>query len=381
MTIYTARKVFIDRHFTDNGWVRVEDGRIVEAGVNPAPEAIDLGNVQLVPGYVDIHCHGGGSASFSDGPEGADKAAEFHRDHGTTSVLASLATATLPELSAQCAELVGAVNSGVIAGIHLEGPFISPARKGAHNPDLLRNPDIKWLSNVIDSNIGDNGQSAIKMVTLAPELDHGIEAIKTVVERDVVAALGHSDSSYEQAQIAIEAGVTVGTHLFNGMPPVHHREPGPIVALLRDPRITVELINDGIHIHSGVIGGVFEAVGKHRVALVTDCISAAGMPDGNYELAGSHIVVSNGIATLAQGNSLAGSTLTMDVSVRNAIAAGVPEEDVISAATGNPARALGLSDRGELSAGMRADLLVLDNEFTVRRVMQHGEWVVDRSAS
>lgn len=376
MTVYTAGKVFIDNNFTDDGWVRIDDDRIVETGTGAVAEAVDLGSVRLVAGYVDIHCHGGGSASFADD---ALTAAAFHRGHGTTSVVASLATATLPELAAQCERLVPAVDSGLIAGIHLEGPFLNAARRGAHNPELLRNPDIDWLIDIVDGCRTATGESAIKMVTLAPELDCGIEAIEAVVQRNVVAALGHSDASYEQAKAAIDAGVSVATHLFNGMPPVHHRQPGPVVALLRDPGVTIELINDGIHVHPGVVGGVFEAVGSHRVALVTDCINAAGMPDGYYELAGSQIVVRDGRAELVEGNSLAGSTLTMDVSVRNAIAAGIPADDVIVAATRNPAHALGLADRGELRAGARADLLVLDDDFNVRRVMEQGEWVVDRS--
>lgn len=375
MTVFTAKEVFINGAFVRDAWIRVEDERIIGVGTDPPPDVTSLGDARIVPGYVDMHVHGGGGFSFGAGEQAAAAAAKFHLACGTTSLIASLATAALPELSEQARRLVPLVRDGTLAGIHLEGPFLNVARKGAHNPELLMPPDLGWLSSVIDSCSTPSGACAIKMVTLAPELPEGIPAIELVVERGVIAAIGHSDATYEQTVTAIAAGVTVGTHLFNGMPPPHHRKPGPVVALLRDPRVTVELINDGVHIHPGIVDAVFEAVGSQRIAFVTDAIDAAGMADGHYLLAGSKIVVKGGVARLEDADSLAGSTLTMDVSVRNAVRDGLAIEHAIVAATRSPARALGLADRGELQEGHRADLAVLNQDLDVVKVMHQGRWM------
>ena len=374
MKIFTAEQVFLNGEFVRDGWVRVDADRIVEVGVDAPPDSISLGNARIVPGYVDIHTHGGGGSSFGGGTQPAADAAKFHLGHGTTSLIASLATATLPELAEQAVNLVPLVSDGRLAGIHLEGPFLSEARKGAHNPELLMPPDLDWLGSVIDSCTVPAGSCAIKMVTLAPELPEGIPAIELLVKRGVVAAIGHSDATYEQTVAAIAAGATIATHLFNGMPPPHHREPGPVVALLRDPRVTVELINDGVHVHPGSVGAVFDAIGSQRIAFVTDAIDATGMADGHYLLAGSRIAVKSGVARLEDKDSLAGSTLTMDTSVKNAVRDGIAIEQAITAATRSPAVALGLSDRGELREDHRADLLVLDENLDVVKVMQQGSW-------
>ncbi len=375
MTVFTATEVFINGAFIRDGWIQVDAGRIIAAGTDPPPDATSLGDVRIVPGYVDIHTHGGGGSGFGADRQAAAAAARFHLACGTTSLIASLATATLSELSHQVTHLVPLVHDGTLAGIHLEGPFLNVARKGAHNPELLMSPDLGWLSDVIASGNTPSGECAIKMVTLAPELPEGIPAIELVAGKGVNAAIGHSDATYEQTVTAIDAGVTVATHLFNGMPPPHHRKPGPVVALLRDPRVTVELINDGIHLHPGIVGGVFDAVGSRRIAFVTDAIDATGMTDGHYVLAGSKIVVEGGVARLEGADSLAGSTLTMDVSVKNAVRDGIAIEQAIVAATRTPALALGLSDRGELRADYRADLIVLNQDLDVVKVMHQGSWM------
>ncbi len=375
MNRYTCARAVIGTELIHNPVLTVEDGVILEVvvaapgSVGPTENPTDLGDVTLVPGFVDMHVHGGGSYSFSDGPEAASAAADFHLAHGTTSLLASLASASLNDLSAQAQALRPLVRVGVLSGIHLEGPFLNEVRRGAHNPSLLRNPETDWLQ--------ENVTDEVKMVTLAPELPGGLDAVHFIVESGAIAALGHSDATYEQARVAIDAGVRVATHLFNGMRPVHHREPAAVVALIRDPRVTVELICDGVHLHPALIASVFDSVGQDRVALVTDAIAATGMSNGVHELAGSQIRVTDGIAKLLDGSSLAGSTLTMDVALRNAVASGVNFVDAVRASSTNGAQRLGLVDRGEIANGKRADLVALDSELQVVAVMHGGTWIVD----
>lgn len=369
MTTYSCAKAITATGMITRPLIDVVDGVItaIEPHGTPRADTVELGPVTLIPGFVDIHVHGGGSFSFCDGPDAARAAADFHRAHGTTSIIASLASATLDELAAQTVELRPLVDSGVLAGLHLEGPFLSDRRRGAHNPALLRNPDIAWLDTVMG-----NG---VRMVTLAPELDGGLDAVRAITEAGVVAALGHSDATFEQTVAAIDAGIRVGTHLFNGMRPTHHREPGAVLALMRDRRVTVELISDGIHVHAALIEGVIHAAGPHRVALITDAISATGMPDGIHELAGSVVRVANGVAELVDGSSLAGSTLTMDAALRNTVACGVELEEAVLSACTTPARTLGLTDRGEIAVGKRADFVALDPDLTVTSVIHAGELV------
>ena len=369
MTTYSCAHALTPDGLVHDVTIEVDDRLItsVTSGEPAAAGAIELGDVTVVPGFIDMHVHGGGSHSFSEGPEAATSAARFHLGHGTTSLLASLASAPLDELAEQTVGLRPLVEAGVLAGLHIEGPFLNECRRGAHNPELLMDPDVEWLLEVVG-----NG---VKMVTLAPELAGGLDAIRAITDVGVVAALGHSDATYEQAVEAIDAGVRVATHLFNGMRPPHHREPGAVLALVRDPRVTAELISDGVHLHEALLESIFAAVGPSRVALITDAISATGMPDGLHELAGSAVRVTDGVAELADGSSLAGSTLTMDAAVRNAVGAGVSFTDAITAATSNPARTLGLDDRGSLAVGLRADLVALNPDLQIAAVMQAGNLV------
>lgn len=381
MTVLTADRVLLDDGFVEDVWIEIVDGRIHEIGASQRDDVTDLGAGYLVPGFVDMHCHGGGSASFSEGEQAARTAAGFHRQHGTTSIVASLATDTLEELAKTCETLLDVYQEQVIAGIHLEGPFINPAHRGAHNPDLLLDPNPAWLSSVIESCRLPDGDNALRMVTLAAEMPRGLSAVATIREHGTVAALGHTNASYEETCEAIEAGIRVGTHLFNGMPSIRGRQPGPVIALLSDQRVTLELIADNIHVHPANIERIFAAAGSHRIALVSDCIQAAGMADGIYELAGSEISVTGGVARLTHGDSLAGSTLTMDRAVRNAVTAGVGLTDAIRAATATPAEVLSLRDRGRIDPGCRADLVHLSESLVVKRVMTAGLWVDQQEAA
>jgi len=359
-------------------------GRIVRPGaVIPGhleidgPTIIDVvadnraGDDIIVPGFVDLHCHGGGGHTFTTGDVAqARGAAEFHLGHGTTTMLASLVSSPFDLMRDATAAYRPLVRAGVVAGVHYEGPYLSGARCGAQNPDFLRDPSVAELIELIKV-----GEGAVRMVTIAPELPGAAEAIALLREHGVLAAIGHTDATYEQAKAGIAAGGTVGTHLFNGMRPPHHREPGPVVALL-DSVAVCELIADNIHLHPGMLAFAARAAGPDRAALITDAMDAAGMPDGDYELGGQQVVVADRVARLARNGSIAGSTLTMDVALRNAVEAGIPLADAAAMAATTPARVLGLDDEvGALEAGLRADLVVLDAGLRVKRVLRAGAWV------
>ncbi|MBM0226198.1 MULTISPECIES: N-acetylglucosamine-6-phosphate deacetylase [Micromonospora] len=326
----------------------------------------------IVPGFVDMHTHGGGGHSFTTGDaDSARAAAAFHLRHGTTSLLASLVSSPFALMRDATAAYRPLVDAGVLAGIHFEGPYLSANRCGAQNPEFLRDPSTDELAELIEV-----GAGAVRMVTLAPERDGALDAIKLLVSHGVVAAVGHTDATWEQTRAAVSAGASVGTHLFNGMRPVHHREPGPVVALLDAPNVVCELVADGVHLHDGMLGFAASVAGPDRAALITDAMAAAGMPDGEYELGGQEVTVADRVARLARGGAIAGSTLTMDAALRHAVAAGVALPDACRMVATTPARAIGLGDRvGALQPGLRADLVVLDDDLNVVRVMRAGSWV------
>ena len=359
-------------------------GRIVRPGaVVPGHVEIDgptildvvadnrAGDDIVVPGFVDLHCHGGGGHTFTTGdPSAARGAAEFHLRHGTTTMLASLVSSPFELMRDATAAFLPLMRAGTIAGVHFEGPYLSGARCGAQNPAFLRDPSVEELTALVKL-----GEGAVRMVTVAPELPGAAEAIAFLREHGVLAAIGHTDATYEETRAGLDAGATVGTHVFNGMRPPHHREPGPVVGLL-DSFAVCEFIADNIHLHPGMLAFAARAAGPDRAALVTDAMDAAGMPDGAYELGGQEVVVAERVARLARNGSIAGSTLTMDLALRNTVAAGIPLEDAVAMATSTPARALGLADEtGAIEAGLRADLVVLDAELNVKRVMRAGRWV------
>ncbi|MFF1282334.1 N-acetylglucosamine-6-phosphate deacetylase [Streptomyces sp. NPDC058299] len=357
----------------------VRDGRLAVDGTRIAATApagarvIDVTGHWLVPGFVDIHNHGGGGAAFSGTAEEILTAVHTHRRHGTTTLVASMVTDGMDLLARQAGLLSELAEQGEIAGIHFEGPFIAPCRKGAHAEDLLRDPDPADVRKLIDA-----ARGKAKMVTLATELPGGIDSVRLLAEHGVIAAIGHTDASYEQTVEAIDAGATVATHLFNAMPGLNHRTPGPIAALLEDERVTVELINDGTHLHPAALELAFRHAGADRVAFITDAMDAAGIGDGRYMLGPMEVEVSDGVARLVHGGSIAGSTLTLDRAFRRAVTVDrLPVEDAVTALSANPARLLGLSDRiGSLEPGKDADLVLLDAGFHVKGVMRRGEWVV-----
>jgi N-acetylglucosamine-6-phosphate deacetylase len=322
----------------------------------------------VVPGFVDLHCHGGGGRTFTTGDAAsAASAAAFHLRHGTTTLLASLVSSPFSVMRDAVAAFQPLVAGGSIAGVHFEGPYLSKVRCGAQNTDFIRDPDLAELRALVESGI-------VRAVTIAPELPGALEAISYLDDSGVVAAIGHTDATYEQTLAGVEAGATLGTHLFNGMRPAHHREPGPVIGLLASRRIVVELIADGVHLHDGMLAYAARTAGPDRAALVTDAIDAAGMPDGSYDLGGQTVTVADRVARIGTG-SIAGSTLTMDAALRRAVGAGISLADACAMASTTPARTLGRSDEiGALEAGLRADLVVLSEDLRVKRVMRAGVW-------
>ncbi|MFG2350725.1 N-acetylglucosamine-6-phosphate deacetylase [Streptomyces phaeochromogenes] len=374
VVVLSGANVVLPTGTVPGGRVIVEGTRIAGSAPVGAP-TVDLRNHWVVPGFVDMHNHGGGGASFTSGTvEEILKGIHTHRLHGTTTLVASTVTGDMDGLAHRAGLLSELAEQGDLAGIHFEGPFISPCRKGAHSEELLRDPDPAEVRKLIDA-----ARGRASMVTLATELPGGIDSVRLLAEHGVIAAIGHTDATYEQTVEAIDAGATVATHLFNAMPTLGHRSPGPIAALLEDERITVELINDGVHLHPASLQLAFHHAGGDRVAFITDAMDAAGFGDGRYMLGPLEVEVSEGVARLVEGGSIAGSTLTLDRAFKRAVTVDrLPIEDVVSAIAANPARSLGLYDRvGSLEPGKDADLVVLDADFELKGVMRRGEWVVD----
>ena len=350
------------------GTVAVDGDRIV--GVGGGDD--DTATGWILPGFVDIHCHGGDGASYTVGDtRQARTVAAFHRRHGTTTTLASLVSSPFHLMMDAVTNFRPLVDAGELAGIHFEGPYLSQARCGAQNPEALRDPDLAELNQLIEA-----GAGAVRMMTIAPERVGAIEAIEWLSVHGVVAAIGHTDASYETTMAAIAAGATVATHLFNGMRPFNHREPGPIPALLDDPRVVCEFIPDPVHLHMGTLAFALHASCAPWAVLVTDAMSATGMPPGDYELGGLAVTVADGAARLTGTGAIAGSTITMDDAFRNAVTlAGIEVPVASQMASQTPAELLGLSDVGRIEPGARADLLVYTEDLELTGVMRAGEWV------
>jgi N-acetylglucosamine-6-phosphate deacetylase len=360
------------------GWIRLAGPLIaaVGSGAVAGQPALGLRGQWVLPGFVDMHVHGGGGASFTEGTsDDARKAAEFHRARGSTTMLASLVTAPLAELEARAAMLAGLADDGTIAGLHLEGPFLSPARSGAQDPRHMLAPDVAVFERLHAA-----ARGHLRVITLAPELPGAGRVIEAAARAGVTVAVGHTDATADVILAAVDAGATHATHLFNGMRPWHHREPGAAGALLDRDEVSCEVIADGVHLHDIAIRLAARVKGPGRLVLVSDAMAAAGMPDGSYRLGSMRVTVSAGVARLGlaghgQAGPIAGSTATLAGVVRHAIAAGLPVSDVAAAASTTPARVLGIGRRtGALRPGLAADLVVCDDEFRPRAVMRLGEW-------
>lgn len=380
-TLLTDARIVTPTEVLEPGWLRVEDGLIAAIGSGPAPsEAGDRHEMRrqwVVPGFIDLHVHGGGGHDMlSADPAEISGAAAFHRGHGTTRMLASIVTAPLDEMLAALAAVrtvveAGPTSSAHVIGSHLEGPFLNPARAGAHDPRHLFAPNAAAFDRLNEAAGG-----TLRVMTVAPELSGGLDLVGRAVAAGVVAALGHSDADHAEATAAFDAGAALVTHLFNGMRPWHHREPGLVGAALARPGIVCEVINDGIHLHDATAGIAFAAAGPACVALVTDAVAAAGAGDGTFRLGSAPVSVLDGAVRLSDTETLAGSTLTMDASLRRAVRElGLPMTVACHAASTTPARVLGIDDRvGSVVIGQEADLVVLSDDLEVAAVMSGGRW-------
>ncbi len=364
------------------GVVSIDAGVISEVtperSLSPGSPVLDLGSRWLLPGFVDLHVHGGGGAQCNTAdPDEVLAVARFHASHGTTSLLATTVAAPLETLERAVATIAAVASrhvddSAIVLGSHLEGPFLSRARPGAMDPGAFLDPDPGAVSSLTGAAAG-----TVRMMTLAPELPGGLALVRRLRGDGVVVSVGHSDARYREVQAAVAAGASSATHLFNAMRPFHHREPGVTGAVLDLDGVSCELICDGVHVDPVALRLAWRAKGTGGVHLVTDAMQAAGMPDGSYRLGAARVAVRAGKARLEDGDALAGSTLTMDVAVQNAVRfLGVPIVDASLMASGNPARLLGIEGRkGSIAAGMDADLVVLDDALRVCSTMVQGRWV------
>ena len=345
--IISAATVLIDQELQKEVWLEIEDGLIRSINSGTAPEYDLRYEGILIPGFVDIHCHGGGGKYFASMTDSEiSQVIATHRAGGTVAGLASLVTEPIPNLISQIKRLVPFVQRGEIAGIHLEGPYLSHARCGAHDPNLLRTPTIAEVQTLLDA-----GQGFIKMITIAPELDGALEVIEYLAKSGVIAAIGHSQSDAATAQAAIDRGASVVTHFNNAMPKVVDGPGTMSSAVISELRVSLELILDGEHVATQIVRDVFEAA-PNRIVMVTDAMSAAGSTDGSYQIAGLEVTVKDGVARLASNGSLAGSTLTMAKAFNHALnEIGVSITEAVHAASTLPALILGRSDLGEIAVG------------------------------
>jgi N-acetylglucosamine-6-phosphate deacetylase len=362
----------------DDFWMLVDGDHIALTGSGPAEltdawatakERIDVGGRWLVPGFIDIHGHGGGGASYDEGAESIATALATHRAHGTTRSVLSLVANPLTELRQSLEQIAAlAASDPLVLGSHLEGPFLAEERRGAHNADFLREPAPSAIDGLLEA-----GRGTIRQITMAPELRGAMEAIDILVEQGITVAVGHSEFGFELAQEAFDRGARLLTHAFNAMPGIHHRKPGPVIAAFEDERVTLELILDGLHVHPDVAAMAFAAA-PGRIALITDAMAAAGASDGNYRLGSLNVTVKDGLAVLSGTDTIAGSTLTQDRALRIGIErAHLTPAQTVEALTLTPARVLGMEHEfGYLKPGYVADAVLLDHEWQVTSVWGAG---------
>jgi N-acetylglucosamine-6-phosphate deacetylase len=352
----------------DPGWVMIDGPRIAALGPGPPPAGsriLDLGRRIVAPGFIDLHVHGGAGVQVNGTSahrvaESVTAMARFHATHGTTALVATAVSdapdallATVRGISRAAAQ--ASPGSAAVLGTHLEGPWLAPSRAGAQNPRYLRDPSAHELADLLDAAAG-----SLRLITIAPERPGALALITEAAAAGVVVSVGHTEADYATTRAAFAAGARHVTHLFNAMTGLRHRHPGAAAAALADPRVTVELIADGIHVHPAMLALAMTAAPGRAVA-VTDAISAASLGDGHYRLGELDVQLAGRRVTLAQApQTLAGSVLTMDVAFATLVAAGVPLATAIRAATATPAAVIGAAAKGRLVPGADADVVILE---------------------
>jgi N-acetylglucosamine-6-phosphate deacetylase len=378
LLVHSVRKLDADGH-VDDFWLVADGLTITATGTGDGwrkhadrvgPQSIlDGGGHWLTPGFIDLHGHGGGGHAFDDGPAEIRAALATHRRRGTTRSVVSLVANPLDALERSLAGIADiAERDPLVLGSHLEGPYLASARRGAHSPDHVRSPEPAEVERLIAASRG-----TLRQITIAPELPGALESIDVLTAAGVTVAVGHTEATFDQATEAFHRGARLLTHAFNAMSGIHHRRPGPVVAAMENPLVTLELILDGLHVHPSVARLLF-AGAPGRVALVTDAMAAAGSEDGDYRLGDLNVTVKDGRALLSGTGTIAGSTLTQDAALRIAITgAGVAPEAAVAALTLVPARALGIEAQyGLLKPGHVADAVLFDSRWHVLRVWAYG---------
>ncbi|MEY8740160.1 N-acetylglucosamine-6-phosphate deacetylase [Paenibacillus tundrae] len=381
-------KIVLSDRMIDDGILAWRDGKIVYAGSPEGlPDSIRRQGLflpvpahgMIVPGFIDIHVHGGNGEDFMDAsPEVLDTITAFHCTQGTTAMLATSMTAPKDRLDQVLYEVhtyrSQTMPFAQLEGVHLEGPFFSPKWPGAQNPEHIVMPNVSWLEEWEQQYPG-----LIRQVTLAPEREGALELIAWLRSQRITAALGHTDASYDEVQRAVEAGLHHAVHTFNAMTPLHHRLPGAAGAVLSDPRISAEVIADGIHVHPAAISILAQLKQPiDQLVLITDAMSAAGLDDGEYAIGDLPVIVEHGVARLKDGGALAGSTLTMVRGFRYLVQeVGLSVTVASRAASLTPARLLGIDHRtGSFAQGKQADIVLLNEELDIAGVWVKGQPIV-----
>jgi len=371
------------------GHIMIEKGKIIsvtpikdsskDSSAFGQAEIIEARNKYIVPGFIDLHVHGGGGADVMDGEyEAIKKIAANHCRYGTTAFLPTTLTMSKDDIikslqSIREARLKG-TGTAEILGVHLEGPYINPEKKRAQNKkDIIQLSKKEFLAfNQASGNL-------IRLVTLAPEMPGALDFIPWLCEQGIITSAGHTNATYEEMQDALQSGLNHVTHLFNAMRGLHHREPGIVGAALSDSRITAEVIADGIHIHPVILKIIHQMKGSNKIVLITDAMRASGLPEGTYDLGGQEVIVAKEQARLQDG-TLAGSVLTMNKAVQNIVAkAGIPLGEAVQMASYNPAKCLGINNKkGSLETGKDADIVMLNKNFEVDLTMVSGKVIFRR---